>query len=199
MKKMISVSRARSRKLMLRGILRWFLYAVLLLLFYLWETNPLIRGFCPLLIIPLATSVAMREGELAAGIFGACCGLMLDLASGTILGFSSLWLLVCCPILSLLSQFWVKSNCISHLVLNLGVSLVMMLMDLLFVHWVWERGETVIAFKNELLPAYLGAVIGSVPVYFVVRFIHRKLRFRTERKPEESSLAKDDKADIVRE
>lgn len=199
MKKMISVSRARSRKLMLRGVLRWLLYAALLLLFYLWETNPLIRGFCPLLIIPLATSVAMREGELAAGIFGACCGLMLDLASGTILGFSSLWLLVCCPILSLLSQFLVKSNCVSHLVLNFGVCLVMMLMDLLFVHWVWERGETVIAFRNELLPAYLGAVIGSVPVYFVVRFIHRKLRFRVERKPEESSLTKDDKADIVRE
>ncbi len=199
MKKMISVSRARSRKLMLRGVLRWLIYAALLLLFYVWETNPLIRGFCPLLIIPLATSVAMREGELAAGIFGACCGLMLDLASGTILGFSSLWLLVFCPVLSLLSQFLVKSNCISHLVLNFGVTLVMLLMDLLFVHWVWERGEAVIAFRNELLPAYLGAVIGSVPVYFVVRFIHRKLRFRTERKPEESSLTKDDKADIVRE
>ena len=199
MKKMISVSRARSRKLMLRGVLRWLLYAALLLLFYLWETNPLIRGFCPLLIIPLATSVAMREGELAAGIFGVCCGLMLDLASGTILGFSSLWLLACCPILSLLSQFLVKSNCISHLVLNFGVCLIMLLMDLLFVHWVWESGETVIAFRNELLPAYLGAVIGSIPVYFVVRFIHRKLRFRVERKPEESSLTKDDKADIVRE
>lgn len=199
MKKMISVSRARSRKLMLRGVLRWLIYAALLLLFYVWETNPLIRGFCPLLIIPLATSVAMREGELAAGIFGACCGLMLDLASGTILGFSSLWLLVFCPVLSLLSQFLVKSNCISHLVLNFGVTLVLLLMDLLFVHWVWERGEAVIAFRNELLPAYLGAVIGSVPVYFVVRFIHRKLRFRTERKPEESSLTKDDKADIVRE
>ncbi|MBQ8194023.1 MAG: hypothetical protein IJZ47_01530 [Oscillospiraceae bacterium] len=199
MKKMISVSRARSRKLMLRGVLRWLIYAALLLLFYVWETNPLIRGFCPLLIIPLATSVAMREGELAAGIFGACCGLMLDLASGTILGFSSLWLLVFCPVLSLLSQFLVKSNCVSHLVLNFGVTLVMLLMDLLFVHWVWERGEAVIAFRNELLPAYLGAVIGSVPVYFVVRFIHRKLRFRTERKPEESSLTKDDKADIVRE
>ena len=151
------------------------------------------------MVIPLATAVAMFEGELAAGIFGAFCGLMLDMASGTLLGFSALWLLVCCPVLSLLSQFLVKSNCISHLVLNFGVTLVMLLMDLLFVHWVWERGEMGIAFRNELLPAYLGAVIGSVPVYFVVRFIHRKLRFRRERKPEESSLTKDDKADIVRE
>ena len=198
MKKIMTMSRARSRKAMMRAVLRWAVYAALLLLFYLWATNPLIRGFCPLLIIPLATAVAMREGELAAGIFGAVCGLMMDLSSGTILGFSSLWLLACCPVLSLLSQFLIKSNCISHLVLNLGVTLVMALMDLLFLHWVWEGRQAGAAFASEMLPAYIGAVVGSVPVYFIVRAIHRRIRLHTERKPEESSLTKDDKADIVR-
>ena len=197
--KIISGSRARSRRVMLRGILRWLLYAAVLLLFYVWEVNPLIRGFCPLLIIPLATAVAVYEGELAAGIFGACCGLMLDMASGTLLGFSSLWLLVCCPVISLLVQFFVKSNWMSHFVLNLGVSLIMCFMDFLFIHWVWEGLESEIAFRNELLPAYLGAVAGAIPVYLVVSFINKKLRFKTERKPEESSLTQEDKADIVRE
>ena len=197
--KIISRSRARSRRVMLRGILRWLLYAAVLLLFYVWEVNPLVRGFCPLLIIPLATAVATREGELASGIFGACCGLMLDLASGTILGFSSLWLLVCCPVISLLVQYLIKSNWISHFVLNLAVSIIMGTMDFLFIHWVWERAESEIAFRNEILPAYLGAVVGSIPVYLLVRFFHRKLRFRVERKPEESSLTKDDKPDIIRE
>lgn len=197
--KIISGSRARSRRVMLRGILRWLLYAAVLLLFYVWEVNPLIRGFCPLLIIPLATAVATREEELAAGIFGTCCGLMLDLASGTILGFSSLWLLVCCPVISLLVQYFIRSNWISHFVLNLGVSFVMCFMDFLFIHWVWEGSESGIAFRNEVLPAYLGAVVGAIPVYFVVRFIHRKLRFRAERKPEESSLTREDKPDIIRE
>ena len=78
----------------LRVFLRWTFYSALLLLFYLWETNPLFVRFSPLLIIPLATAVAMYEGELAAGVFGVVCGLMIDMASGTILGFSSLWLLV---------------------------------------------------------------------------------------------------------
>ena len=197
--KINSGSRARSRRVMLRGILRWLLYAAVLLLFYVWEVNPLVRGFCPLLIIPLATAVATREGELASGIFGACCGLMLDMASGTILGFSSLWLLACCPVISLLVQYLIKSNWISHFVLNSGVCLIMGAMDLLFIHWVWEGSESGVAFRNEVLPAYLGAVVGAIPVYLLVRFIHRKLRFRVERKPEESSLANNDKADIVRE
>ena len=139
MKRKISVSKAHSHRIMLRGFLRWLFYALLLLLFYLWETNPLIKGFCPLLLIPLATSVALREGELAAGVFGAFCDIMLDMASGTIVGFSALWLLVCGPVISLLSQFWIKINFISHFVMNLAVSIIMAAMDFLFLHWVWEK------------------------------------------------------------
>ncbi len=199
MKTTISRSRAHSRRVMLRSFLRWLLYAMLLLLFYLWETNPLIRGFCPLLIIPLATAVAMREGELAAGVFGVFCGLMLDMASGTILGFSSLWLLVACPVVSLLSQFCVKVNAASHFVLNFAVTLAMGFMDFLFIHWVWERGQSHITFVNEVLPAYLGAVIGSVPVYFIVKLISKKFRQRIERKPEESSLTSEEAKDVVRD
>ena len=125
--------RARSRKARLRCFFRWFLYSAVLLMFYLWEVAPLIRGWCPLLIIPLATAVAMFEGELAAGVFGVFCGLMLDMASGTLLGFSSMWLLISCPLISLLSRFWLKSNWLSHLVMNTAVCVIMCGLDFLFL------------------------------------------------------------------
>ncbi len=191
--KSISKSKARSRRMLLRGFLRWLLYAAVLLFFYMWQTNPLIRGFCPLLMIPLATSVAMREGELAAGIFGVACGIMLDMASGTtILGFSSLWLLVFCPVISLLSYYCVKVNFISHFVLNLAVSVAMALLDFLFLHSVWEGAEAGISFANTVFPAYLGAVLGAVPVYFVVAFISAKLRPKEKHRPDESASAQDE-------
>ena len=57
MKVKIQGSKAKSRKAILRSVLRWLLYAAVLLVFYACECNPLIRGFCPLLIIPLASSV----------------------------------------------------------------------------------------------------------------------------------------------
>lgn len=181
-------SKARSRQAMLRVFLRWFLYAAVLLLFYLFATNPLIRGFCPLLIIPLATAVAMYEGDLAAGIFGVFCGLMLDMANGvTIIGFSALWLLCLCPVISLLSRFWIKINMLSHLVMNAVVAVVMAFLDMIFVHWVWEGAESAISFRLSVLPGYGGAILFSVPVYFLVRFINRKLRPREERRLEESA------------
>ncbi len=197
--KTISKSKARSRKMMLREFMRWFLYAAVLLFFYGWQTNPLIRGFCPLLIIPLATAVAMREGELAAGIFGAVCGLMIDMASGTLLGFTALWLLVCCPVISILSYYYIKVNFISHFVLNLAVSVMVGLLDFLFLHSVWEGSDSSISFVNMVFPAYLGAIIGAIPVYFLVTLISKKLRPKETRRPEESSLTSDENKDIVRE
>ena len=185
--KKISQSKARSRRMMLRSFLRWFLYAVTLLLFYLFETNPIRRGFCPLLIIPLATAVAMYEGDLAAGIFGTFCGLMLDMANGVaVAGFSALWLLCLCPAISLFSRFLVKVNIVSHLVINAIAAVFMAFMDLVFLHWVWEGADSVISLKLVILPAYGGAILFSAPVYLLVRLINKKLRPKDLGIPDES-------------
>lgn len=196
----ISGSKARSRRMMLRSFLRWFLYAAALLLFYLFETNPLIRGFCPLLIIPLATSVSMYEDDLAAGVFGTFCGLMLDMANGVaVLGFSALWLLCLCPVISLVSRFMIKVNLVSHLIMNAAVALVMAFLDLVFLHWVWEGADSVISLRAVILPAYGGAILFSVPVYLLVRLINRKLRPHEQGMLEESARRLDESARLAQE
>ena len=192
MVKKISRIKARTRKARLRGFLRWLCYSLVLLLFYLWEVAPLIRGWCPLLIIPLATAVAMFEGEFAAGVFGVFCGFMLDIASGTLIGFSSLWLLVLCPAISLLGQFWLKRSWLTHLVMNTISVIFICSMDFLFLHWVWERESSSISFVHSLLPAYLWAVIFSIPVYLLVRFISLRFRPKEERRLEEAAADSSD-------
>ena len=199
MVKKISRSKARTRKMIMRSILRWALYAAVLLMFYLWETNPLIKGFCPLLMIPLACAVALHEGELAAGVFGAVCGLMLDLASGTIFGFSALWLLACCPFISLLSQFWIKVNLVSHFLLNAAVCTVVGFLDFLFLHWVWEQGESTISLVNSVLPAYGGAILLSVPVYLAVRSINAKMRPKQQRMLDEAAQTAEETSSKARD
>ncbi len=186
--KKIMGSKARSRRMMLRGFLRWLLYAAVLLLFYLFECNPIIRGYCPLLIIPLATAVAMYEGDLAAGVFGTFCGLMLDMANGvTVVGFSAIWLLCACPFISLLARFWIKATFISHFIVNAAVAVIMGAMDFLFLHWMWEGAESVISLTGVVLPSYGGAILFSVPIYFLVTFIVNKLRPKEQRRLEESA------------
>lgn len=179
---------SRTRMAAIRAVLRWVLLSVVLLIFYLFMGNPLIRGYCPLLIIPLATAVAMYEGDLAAGIFGVFCGFMIDLANGvTILGFSSIWLLIMCPVISLLTRFWVKANTLSHFVMNFIVCFVMAGMDMLFLHWVWERSQSGISFVRVILPAYGGAILFAIPIYWLVALIHKKLAPQERQRLEKSA------------
>lgn len=186
--KMRLTGKARSRKTAVRSFLRWLSYAGLLLFFYAMECNPLIRGYCPLLLIPLATAVSMCEGDLAAGVFGVFCGLMLDIANGVkVVGFSALLLLCACPFISLLSRFLIKKTFVSHLLLNAGAAVIMAVLDLAFAHWVWEGSLTGISFVKEILPAYGGAVFWSIPVYFAVTLISTKFRPKEQQKLDESA------------
>ena len=195
--KMVLSGKARSRRAALRGFLRWLVYAAVLLLFYVMECNPVIRGFCPLLLIPLATSVAMYEGDLAAGIFGVCCGLMMDIANGvTIVGFSAILLLCACPFISLMSRFLIKKTIFTHLILNSAVSVIMAGLDLVFLHWVWEGGQSIISFRKVILPAYGGAIFWSVPVYALVSFIAKKFRPKEQQRLEESAQSAEEQENV---
>ncbi len=178
-----SMGKRRSRKAALRGFLRWFTYAAVLLLFYVFETNPIIPRYCPLLLIPLATAVAICEGDLAAGVYGVFCGLMLDIANGTtVVGFSALLLLCACPCISLLSRFLIKKTFFTHFILNAAVSVLMAWLDLVFRHWVWEGSQSVISLRKEILPAYGGAVFWAIPIYFAVAFIKKKFSPKEQQK-----------------
>lgn len=193
-------NRARSRIALFKAILRWVFYVTLMIFFYLFSCNPLIRGFCPLLLIPLATAVAMREGDLAAGIFGMFCGLMMDMANGnSIVGFYALWLLCMCPFISLLSRFLIKVNCFSHFVINAAVSATIALFDMMFLHWVWEGAQSVVSFVRVVLPAYAGAVLFSIPIYFLISFVVSALRPDERRKLESSAQNAEDAENIESE
>ena len=184
--------KSRSRKATLRVILRWALYSAALLVMFVFLRNPVIRGWCPLAIIPLAVAVAMFEGDLAAGIFGAVCGLMLDIASGTTAGFYAIWLLCACPVISLLSRFWIKVNIASHFVINAAVSVIVAVLDVVFLHWVWEGSQFGISFVSAILPAYGGSILLAAPVYLLVAFIVKKLRSDEKRKLEDSARSAED-------
>lgn len=183
MKYRILTSKATTRKAMFRTVLRWFFYAVVLLVFYMWEINPVIFGtFQPLLIVPLATAVAMYENEFSGTLFGVFCGLMMDIASGTLLGFTSMWLMLCCLGASLLTSNLIKLNVINHLWITLVSCAFVGFMDFVFVHYVWERQNAIVSLTGRIIPSLAGAVIFAPVVYFLTKFIYIKLGLNTKKR-----------------
>lgn len=186
---------SRSRKALIRVIVRWAIYSAFLMLFFVMECAPLIPGFCPLLIIPLATTVAMCEGDLAAGIFGAVCGLMLDIAKGAaVTGFSALLLMFGCVFISLMSRFLIMKTFLSHLIMNAGICVIMAGLDMIFLHWVWEGSQSIISFRKIILPSYGGGIFWSVPIYILISHIVTKLKPKEQQKLAESAQNAEDEA-----
>ena len=69
------------------------IYGLTLLLLYILQTTPgflTFWGIKPLLVLPLAVSIAMMEGELVGGLFGLAAGILCDTSGITIFGINSL-------------------------------------------------------------------------------------------------------------
>jgi len=155
--------------------MRWFFYSLALLVFYMVMVGGFFRGWQPLLIIPLAIAVAMHERELGASIFGAVCGLVIDIACGRLFGFSGIWLLPGCLAASLLVSNLIKTNLLNFLWLNASVCTLMKLAEYFFGYILWDVENSHLILTGFIIPAHLSAVIVSPLIYFGVRLVSTKL------------------------
>jgi cell shape-determining protein MreD len=151
--------------------MRWFFYSAALLLFYMVMAGGFFRGWQPILIVPLAVAVGMRQRELSASVFGAVCGLVIDIAYGRLFGFSGVLLLPGCLAASLLVSNLIKINLINFLWLNAAMCTLMGLADYFFGYVLWRADNAEIVLTDFILPAHLSAVVVSPLVYFLVKFI----------------------------
>jgi cell shape-determining protein MreD len=168
-------SRGIGTKDRLRVFARWFFYSLMLLVFYMLMSGGFFHGWQPILIIPLAIAVAMRQRELSASVFGAVCGLVIDIASGRLFGFSAFWLLPGCLAVSLLVSHLIKVNILNFIWLNAAVCILMALADYFFRYILWNVGNSYFVLLDIIIPAHLSAVILSPLIYLAVKMIWVKL------------------------
>jgi len=157
-------------------IYRWTFYSLILLLLYTFMYGGFIRGWQPILIIPLAIAVAMHERETGSAIFGAVCGLFIDVACGNLLAMSSVWLMPCALAVSLLVMNLMRANFINHLWMAAVTCMLMMFMEFFFGYIIWDIPGAGIVFRGLLLPSYLSAIVLSPGIYFLVRAVSLKFR-----------------------
>jgi len=166
---------ALGRKDRIRVFMRWFFYSLILLLFYMIMVGGFFRGWQPLLIVPLAVAVAMHERELGASIFGAACGLVIDIAYGRLFGFTGIWLLPICLAAALLVSHLIKANLLNFLwVTAIGAALIA-LAEYFFMYVLWNVDSSRFVLTGFIIPAHLSAVIISPLIYFAVKRISTKL------------------------
>lgn len=174
-------ARQYNKKFIFLTSARWTSYGLLLLLFYSMQTNSLL-SFTPSLVLPLATAVALFEGEMESGVFAIFCGFLNDMASGRLFGFTSFWLLALCVGISLMKSHILKSNFANYIWQTIISITFIAFVDFLFFHWLYEGNSAWLAFFSLTMPSMIIAILVSPIIYIIIR----KLRFTLSEKEEKT-------------
>ena len=158
-------------------IIRYAIYAAVIAITALLQNS---RGAFPeifdaraFVVLPLCVAISMHEREIAAAIFGAAAGVLLDICTAND-GFNSVVLLLLCAVCSLLISHIMQNNVVTSLVLSAGAISIYNVLYML-VNITLSGGGTP---TRQALLFYLPSAVYTmlfVPVfYFLVRWIYTK-------------------------
>lgn len=175
MKYRMNIGGAYTRKMKIRIFLRWFFYALALVLLYSLMSSGTFGVWQPFMIISFALGVAIHEHEFSSSIFGIFCGFMLDIAMGTLFGFFAVLLMPFCFLVSLLARNLIRVNLVNHLISTVITTLFSFFMYYLFNYVIWNVSSREIVITSVLLPSFIATVITAPLMYLLSKLIWRKL------------------------
>lgn len=164
-----------TRKQVIKSVIRWVLYSLLLVLGFVLQSTLPIYNWQPFFVIAIACAVSFYEGELSGCIFAAFAGFMQDLATGGLFGFTSIWLVPCCMFVTLFVVNLIHRNVINYLWMTAATLVITQLMELLFKHILWRNPDLDIIILQYMLPSVVVTIPSSALIYLVVKFLNKKL------------------------
>lgn len=153
---------------------KYSLYVVLFLLFGVLQSTPKfleLFGARPVFLYPCVVAIAMADGELVGGIFGAIGGLICDHTINNIFGFNSILLLIGGTFVGLLVIYYVQDSLKNSLYLCSIIVFTRALLDFLFGYTIWGYGNSLYMFTRGVLPCCL-YTIAVTPIFY---YLFKKL------------------------
>lgn len=160
--------------------LRYTVLGLLVVLVYLFQVTPRllpsIGGALPVPLVPLALTIAMREYESAGAAFGLICGLLMDTASTSTMGFHAVLLLLLGFFSSLLVNSLFNDTLRTSLLLGAAGTAIYCV-----AHWVITcvlRGLPDAAgfLLHHYTPVFVYTMVFLIPLYYLTGWIEGRMR-----------------------
>lgn len=155
-------------------IIKWAIYIACMLFFYSIMRSGAFDSWQPVLIIPLAVSVALYERELSSCVFALFSGYLIDISCRYIFGFSAVWLMIVCLAASLMSRNLIKVNFVNFMWINITATVLHSSMSYLFNVFIWDIPNKEIILDRSIIPSAVSTVIISSFVFLFVCFINNR-------------------------
>lgn len=116
--------------------LRYFAYVIEIIVLYILcgtpALMPQIIGVKPLLLIPVALSIAVFESEIAAMIFGLVCGALCDIGTDTSIGYWTIALTIVCFIIGYCARNFFVTNFTNATIIGVLCTAALICLEFLF-------------------------------------------------------------------
>lgn len=172
---------------------RQVIYIFLMAFSYVFVSTINTGGQLPLLLIPCSVCYAAREDPFNSALFGCVCGLFLDSASDTLIGFNAIILMWSCVFVSLLFHYYLRRHILNFLWLDFAVILIQSLLHYLFFYQIWGYDASGLVFAKIFIPEAIYTNISGIVMFWLTGVVKRHFGTVTEHYIEEKS------DDIVRE
>jgi rod shape-determining protein MreD len=163
---------------------RYFAYTIEILVFYMVQETPglipEVRGARPLLLIPVALSIALFEKEQASMSFGLLSGLLIDFGMGGTLGFHGLLLAVVCYFLSVLAADLIRTNFLTAMLVAVIVTAAILILQWVFFYLLADYSDPAYALTAHYIPRFVYTVALMPVVYYFNRALALQLRAKEE-------------------
>lgn len=165
-------SHGSDRSYFLMQTVQWVILGLLALLcYFLMTSGSFVK---PLLLIPLALCVSAQVSEIQATAVGVAAGLLMDIACGKLLGYNAVWMVMCCVAVSLLHSYYLREKLLNILALTAVCTAVQGYLDFMFYYAIWGHENVSLVYMHVMLPSGIMTIIGTIPIWFLVRFLLRK-------------------------
>lgn len=162
-----------------RSFFRYFAYTLEILIFYVLQGTPNLVpelfGSKPLLLIPIALTIASRERVVPSLVFGAACGVLTDIGSGSSVGFFAITLtLVCFAEVSIYENYLVPSF------LTVGIISVVSVPCIIGIYFLFFRffagiDDCGYLFVHHYISRIVYTLVMTIPFYYLNRLLYRLL------------------------
>lgn len=170
-----------------RTVLKWAFYVFALIFFYCQMTSGDGSSSKALMLIPFSTAIACYEGEVPSAIIGAISGLLIDLATGQLLGFTGLYLCLLCGIISGMFRQFLRKNIINYFALTLATCLIYLYIDYYFCYVIWDHEGYEQVLKCRLIPSHLKTILFSPLCYLTCHLAEKLSNVKRKLELEEES------------
>lgn len=158
----------------LKTAIKWAVFIITAAIVFAFSTAGASSHSRALALLPLAISISVFSEEIPSAVMGGFSGLLIDVSQGQLIGFTALYLCLCCGLISALFRQFLRKNFINYAIAVIICVFIYLYIHYFFYYRIWEYEGYGLVLKSRLLPSALKTLIWS-PVWFVYVWLLTKL------------------------